>query len=339
VVKQRQPWQDLSAVVVGFGSIGRRHLRILQELGLKDLSVVDPQRACLDLARAEYAVQRTYSTFKDALESKPQTVFICSPTALHVEQARQAIQAQADVLTEKPLSTSVDGTEDLNKLAKSTGKLVMVAHCFRFHVGLRRVKKYVEEGRVGRLISIRSSVGEYIPDVMPNYQNMYISQYSGIYELMHDVDLALWYADQPPVRVMGVEGSFSDVGMNSPDVVEMIIEFKDRCLANVHLDFFQRARRRQVELLGTEGTLILEFANWNRCQFSHYDASTRNWSAEEIQTDRDDMFREENRVFLQAVISRDAVPVDVLEARRSIEIIDAIRQCQTNGKAVRLAPR
>ncbi|HNT34994.1 MAG TPA: hypothetical protein PKH07_08355, partial [bacterium] len=58
VTHPKEPWQALSVLVVGFGSIGRRHLRILQELGLGNLSVVDPrpdrrETACRDFGITE----------------------------------------------------------------------------------------------------------------------------------------------------------------------------------------------------------------------------------------------------------------------------------------------
>ncbi len=330
--------KKLSALVIGFGSIGRRHTRILRELGLTDIRVCDPLPEMRARARDEFGIEQVYESCEDGLSAKPDTVFICSPTALHVEQAIQAVRAGADVFIEKPLSISLDRMDELDSLAKELGRTVMVGHCFRFHEGLRKTKGWLTEGRIGRLLSIRAVMGEYIPKVMPNYQGMYISQYSGVYELMHDIDLALWFADKRPVRVFGIDGSFSDVGMKSPDMVEMLIEFENRCLANVHLDFFERARHRQTELLGTEGTIIVEFASWDKCNLSLYDAESDAWRHEELKTDRDDMFRDEDRVFLQAVVSRSAVPVDLAAGKLAVEVMLAAQESGRTGTAIQLTP-
>jgi len=328
----KKDWREISALVVGFGSIGRRHLRILMELGLTKLSVCDPSYECQEYADDHFGIENVYADLDDALsEFKPDTVFVCSPTALHIGQAMTSIESGADVLIEKPLSTSMDDVEELERIAERRKRIIMVAHCFRFHNGLLKAKSLVDEGRIGRVISVRASVGEYIPDVMPNYQNMYISKYNGVYELMHDIDLALWFAGQEPAGVMCMERSFSDVGMTSPDLVELLIEFEDRCVAHVHLDFFQRARRRQLEVLGTEGTLIVEFADWNSCSLSLYEASTSTWHIETMKTERDDMFRAEDKTFLESVISRGAVPVDIREASLAIKIINAAQESSNTG--------
>lgn len=327
-------WQDLSALVVGFGSIGRRHARVLGEIGVKDIRIAELSPELRQMASDDPEVSQVFESLEDGLASKPDTVFVCSPTALHVEQIKAALEAGADVLTEKPLASSPEGIDELDKLAKEKDKIVMVAHCFRFHEGLRRAKNWLDEGKIGRLVSVRCVVGEYIPEVIPNYMNMYYSQYSGAYELMHDIDLALWYAGQPVKRVMGMDGSFSDAGMKSPDVVEMVIEFPDRLLANVHLDFFQRARHRQVELYGTDGTIYVEFAKWDECSVSIYQAENREWHHQEFKTDRDDMFRDEDKAFLQAAASRSAVPIDITEGRKAVDVMLASQESSKTGKAI-----
>ena len=329
-------WQQLSALVIGFGSIGRRHARILREIGLDDVRVCDPAVELLEWARREFGIRRTFEAQEAGLESMPDSVFICTPTALHVEQALRSIRAGAHVFAEKPLSTSAEGVAELEAAARDLGRTVMVGHCFRFHEGLRKAKEWLDEGRIGRLISVRAVMGEYIPDVMPNYRSMYISKYNGAYELMHDIDLALWFAGRPPVSVFGIDGTFGDMGMESPDTVELLIRFEDRCVANVHLDFFQRVRHRQTELFGTEGTITVEFADWNACQLSLYEARVGEWHCEQLWTDRDDMFRDEDRAFLRAVSAGTAVPVTVADGLLAVRVMNAAQESARSGRSVEL---
>lgn len=331
-----QEWREKSALVIGFGSIGRRHARVLKEIGVRDVRVCETIPERRDAARGELGIEKTYSSLEDALADKPDTVFVCSPTGMHVEQAAAAVQAGADVMIEKPLSTTLEGVENLKTLVSERGSIAMVAHCFRFHDGLVRAKKWLDAGRIGRLVAIRCVFGEYIPEVMPDYLSRYVSKYSGAYELMHDIDLALWFAGQKPKRVFGLDGRFSDVPMESPDLAEMIIEFEEKCVASVHLDFFERVRHRQTELFGTEGTIIVEFAKWDQCTVSIYEANKRQWTHKEIKTDRDDMFRTEDRIFLEACVSRAPVPVDIEAGARAVKVMLAAQQSSRTGQAVEL---
>ena len=188
------------------------------------------------------------------------------------------------MLSEKPLSDSTDGLDDLVALAAAEGKKVMVAHCFRYHDGLLKAKKALDAGRIGRLVSVRAMVGEHLPDVRPDYRSLFSAQHGGAFDLMHDIDLALWYAGLPVRQVYALSGSYSDIGIIAPDVAEILIGFEGPCLATVHLDFFQRPRRRQIELIGTDGVILVEFARLGSlhglelrgCQGRN--GSTKSWS-------------------------------------------------------------
>jgi predicted dehydrogenase len=240
--------------------------------------------------------------------------------------AVQAIHAGCHVLSEKPLSDTVKGIDDLIALAEQEDKKVMVGLCFRYHAGLVKAKGYLDSGRIGRLVSVRALMGEHLPDVRPDYRDLFSAKHGGAFDLMHDIDLAIWYAGQPVRQVYSLNGTYSDIGIEAPDVVEILMGFKDRCLASVHLDFFQRPRRRQIELIGTDGVILVEFARWDRCSVRVYEAARGAWEQEELDTDRDDMFRAEDREFLQAVAEDRPIACTVEEARRSVEVVLAAQQ-------------
>jgi predicted dehydrogenase len=316
-------WQDLSVLIVGCGSIGRRHARVLSSLGVRHLRACDPLAAQRAALLAESPSVQMDASFEEGLKTQPDTVLICTPPQLHVPMAMQAIQAGCHVLSEKPLSDSLDGVEALESLANAAGKKVMVGLCFRYHVGTLKAKHYLDSGRVGRLVSVRALMGEYLPEVRPDYRSLFSAQVGGAFDLMHDIDLAIWYAARPVTNVIALHGAYSDIGIRAPDLVELLMDFGGVCLGSVHLDFFQRPRRRQIELLCSEGVIIVEFARWDRCVVSVYEATSRIWTHEELPTDRDDMFRSEDREFLEAVAQNRPIQATIAEARKSLEVVVA----------------
>ena len=174
-------------------------------------------------------------------------------------------------------------------------------------------------------------VGEHLPDVRPDYRSLFSAQHSGAFDLMHDIDLALWYAGLPVRQVYALSGSYSDIGIIAPDVAEILIGFDGPCLATVHLDFFQRPRRRQIELIGTDGVVLVEFARWDRCTVSIYEAAKEKWEHEEMATDRDDMFRAEDQEFLLAVADDKPIHCTIAEARKAVEVVMAAMQLRTDN--------
>jgi predicted dehydrogenase len=248
-------------------------------------------------------------------------------------RALEALEAGAHVFCEKPLSVA---TSDLPRLAaaiEGSGRRFMVGLCFRFHPGLRRMHRMVVgDGAVGRIVAIRGLVGEHLPTVRPDYETLFSAGSIGVFDLVHDLDLVMWFAGGPPHTTHAIFGSFSDIGIDAPDVAEVIMAFADRRVGSVHLDYFLRPRRRYLEAIGTEGTLRIDFADWDS-----YVITTTPVAGAAVQevhaTERDEMFREENRHFLQAIVEGTAIDTGMAEGTWTVEVLERIGAGQAVGRA------
>lgn len=317
--------KDLKVLIAGCGSIGKRHAQVLWDIGVRNMTACDPsgeQRESLKALLPEVAVTDSYEA---ALENGDfDAVFILTPTAMHLDMATKALNAGCHVFLEKPLANTLDGVSEVKELAEQKGLKIMVGFCFRYHEVLRKAKELLSSGIIGRLVNIRAMVGEPFAEVQPKYMDMYYSKYSGTFELVHDIDLAIWYANKDIEEVKAVYGSFSDMGMESPDSVEMLIKFKDRMAASVHLDFYQYPRRRQIELMGVEGTIIVEFASWDKATLSWYNKDTREWNVSEYKTERNDMFRDEDMEFLLSITENKEITCTIDEAVKSLYAVQSV---------------
>lgn len=322
-------YASLRVLTVGCGSIGKRHVQVLTELGLSQITACDPSAAQRESLQALFPSVTVVSDYEKALEEGHfDAVFIFTPTAMHLDMAKKALNAGCHVFIEKPLANSSDGVEELTALAREKGLKIMVGFCFRYHEVLLRAKRLLESGVIGRLVNIRALMGEPFAEIQPNYMNMYYSKYSGAFELVHDLDLALWYSGQSVEEVHAVYGPFSDMGMASPDSIELLLRFEDRMAATVHLDFFQHPRRRQMELIGVKGTIIVEFASWDEATLSFYNTDNRRWESETFSTRRNDMFRDEDAEFLDAILEDKDIVCTVEEALRSLRVIEQVYRPQ-----------
>src|SRR5437764_461349 len=93
-------------VVVGLGSIGRRHVRLLCERPDVKVEVVDPSADAVQQARQELGSLPAHTSLEEALATGPDVVWLATPTALHAEQAMAALKAGSHVFCEKPMSDS-----------------------------------------------------------------------------------------------------------------------------------------------------------------------------------------------------------------------------------------
>lgn len=320
-------WENLSILLVGCGSIGKRHARVLTSLGVKDIRACDSNKKQVASLLHETPTVKYCDSFEDGVGEKPDVVFILTPPQMHVPMAMRAIKAGCHVFLEKPLSDTREGVEELDRLVSKSGRKMMVGFCFRYHKGLQAAKRILNMGKIGRLVSIRALMGEYLPSARPDYKTLHIAKHSGTFDLVHEIDLAIWFAGQPVRDVYSLYGTYSDIGIKAPDIVEILIGFKERCMAEVHLDFFQRPRRRVMELIGTRGGIMVEYASWDEYTLSIYDIKESAWNRVVEKTERDDMFRDEDREFLQAVAEGKPVVCDIKEACKSLNVVAAARLC------------
>ena len=164
---------DLSVLVVGAGSIGRRHSRVLRRLGVKDLRICDPDQKNRALCSEEGSVSREYSDLKAALLDTPDAVFICTPPSLHIPHSIESMLAGIHVFCEKPLSDTTVDVGALKKVIRDTGKIFTVGYCFRFHEGLRKAKQMIDDGEIGTMLSGRFRMSENLASVRPDYKELF----------------------------------------------------------------------------------------------------------------------------------------------------------------------
>jgi predicted dehydrogenase len=149
-------------LIIGCGSIGKRHSRILAQLGHEVI--------CYDLHKEESfslseelkgkgAITGTVKTMEEGMEKKPDAAFICTPPNAHMAQVMSCIQKGIPVFIEKPVAESMKELRQAIDLAKNKSALTMVACNLRFTEGLQRVKHLLENGRLGKIVSAHVEFG------------------------------------------------------------------------------------------------------------------------------------------------------------------------------------
>lgn len=189
----------MRAVVVGAGMIGAVHARAIRAAGGTVAGVVasTPERSTK--VADEWAVPARYPDFPAALDDDSVTVVhVCTPNALHVQQAEAALRAGKHVICEKPLATSAADAERLTRLAQDAGLLLAVPFVYRYHPLVRELRE-------------RRLRGEF-----------------GAWQLLHGSYLQDWMlsADAMSWRVYPGEGgpsrAFADIGSHWCDLVEWV---------------------------------------------------------------------------------------------------------------------
>jgi len=249
-------------MVVGCGSIGRRHLRNLRVLRQTELLVYRSRQVSVKAIEQEFGVQSFFS-LTDALAARPDVVVIANPTSMHMAVALEAAAARCHLFIEKPVSDSTEGTDRLLALVEQRGLVAMVGYNLRFHPAIRKLKEMVVSGAIGNVLSVRSWAGQYLPDWHPgeDYRSSYAarSELGGgvILTLSHELDYLRWlFGDVAEVTATAAQPS--ELEITAESLAEITLSFENGVTAHVHLDCIERRPSRGCELIGSRGTITCD---------------------------------------------------------------------------------
>lgn len=268
-------------LLVGFGSIGRRHMRNLLALGERDIIVLRSGKSTLpvdelDSFTVEYEMEK-------ALAHRPDAAIIANPTALHLQAAIPAARAGCHLLLEKPISHTLEGLDELHSALQQSGRQVLVGFQFRFHPGLRKIAEWLQAGVIGRAASVRAHWGEYLPNWHPweDYRKSYssLSELGGgvALTLCHPFDYLRWLLGEI-IGLQAMSGTLGGLELNVEDTVECLLRFQSGAIGSLHLDYIQRPGAHWLEIIGERGTIRWDNADGAaRLSVANPDASPGDW--------------------------------------------------------------
>ena len=327
----------MKALIVGLGSIGRRHLANLKSLGVTSHITILRRSKESEPATSDCEVVFDLS---DVLKSPPDFAIVSSPASEHVKVACQLAQAGIHLLIEKPLSHQVAGIAELLKLARERSLVLMVGYNFRFYEPLQIIKQSLDDGAIGRPLSLRAAVGQFLPDWRYNIdyrQSASARAETGggaVLELSHEIDYARWLMGEPQT-VFARTDRLSDLDLNVEDSAEVIMTFANGATGNIHLDMIDRASTRNCRITGTEGTITWDGLTH---QVRLWSAANNEWQdlhpAGEI--DRNAMYVAELNHFLTCIETSETPSVTGEDGKRLVEIAETIKRSSIEQRVISL---
>lgn len=235
---------DAAALVVGLGSIGRRHAAVLAELGVTTHTV--SRRPGADFA-----------TLGEALAARPDVdlVVIATETSAHAE-ALAVLAARGfagTALVEKPVVAS---PAELGANHRMSLANTFVGYNLRFHSAIDELKSFYENNDV---LSIEIHAGQDLRtwregrDVHASYSASREQGGGVLRDLSHELDYLLWIAG-PWKRVLALGGTFSSLNIESDDLWHLLLEMEEGQLCSVAINYLDNPARRTVHLSGNQGS-------------------------------------------------------------------------------------
>ncbi len=262
----------LNVAVVGAGSMGMNHLRVLKDFGeeqVRLVGVAEPQPAARSRASNRFQV-RGFDDYRAMIaETKPDVVAIVVPTDLHFAVASHALDAGVSVLVEKPITATVEQAEQLIALARARGVRLAVGHVERFNPAVLELKRQLDSGNVGRIFYLHARrLGPFPPR---------IRDVGVILDLAtHDLDVMRYLAGSE-VRHVFAETQ-QRVHQTHEDLLLGLIRFGNAAIGMLDVNWLTPTKIRELTVTGERGMYLVNYLNQD-LYFYENDYTATEWDA------------------------------------------------------------
>lgn len=322
----------MKILIVGLGSIGQRHLQNIKKIRndleifalIKDIDIhrfiKDGKSSFVEDIGKHYGI-KTIKSLDEAKDIKPDIVFVANPSSMHVETALEFAKIGCDLFIEKPLGSSLEGVEELEKTIKDKNIISQVGFQTRFNPLIKEVKSIIE----GKKDKIMAGSFEWSNIFLPFHHKYedYTKGYAArkdlgggaVLGLIHEIDL-MYYLLGMPKRVYAAGGKLSDLDMDAEDTALSIFEY-DRIPVSMSLSYAQAKEVRRFKIQFSDGTLFVDLLE---NKYELYDKQGEMIKQNKINIERNDLFLSEVSYFFDCVAQRKESDINVAKARKSLEI-------------------
>lgn len=271
--------------VVGTGWAGETLIKgFAQQTGVQVTAIADSRPLRLEELRARYNIPYVYEEYNELIARDDlDIVVVATPNYLHAPVAIAALQNGKHVLCEKPMALTTAEAESMVQAAQKANRALMVAYSQRRFNDVETLKKYVDEGKLGRIYHAKASWmrRQGIPGMGGWFTTKAMSGGGPLIDLgIHVLDMALYmmcepepvtvsaatYAEQGP-KGKGSRGDASGTGYDVEDLATAFIRMKDGATLLLEASWAVYGRYSDdfgIALYGTDGGAEIDIRRYNR---------------------------------------------------------------------------
>jgi len=231
----------LRVAVIGVGSFGRHHVRVIKEIPDVELTaIVDPN------------IEGAHKNLEEVI-GRIDAAIVATPTVTHESIATQLLESGIDVLVEKPVAETSEGAERLARLAQKNGRILQAGHLERFNPAVTALEKaltiplFFEVHRLS-VFTPRSLDIDVVLDLM-----------------IHDLDIVLSFVGTIPqeIRAAGISVLSSKV-----DIANVRLAFASGCVANLTASRISADQVRKLRLFQPGEYVSLDYQRQDAVRFA-----------------------------------------------------------------------
>ena len=284
----------------------------------------------------EYA-NGCFSSIEEAILFVPQVAVIASPAPFHIATALALAESGTHLLIEKPLSASLSGAAELIEICQKQHIVLSIGYNLRFLPSLQRFRGLLVEGVVGRVLSVRCEIGQYLPSWRPDSdyrQGVSAKQELGggaLLELSHELDYLRWIFGEI-IWIRATISRQSSLEIDVEDTAHLTLGFAptldgQQAIGDVNLDFIRHDTTRLCTAIGEKGSL-----RWNGLtnEVLLYEAGASKWQQLfQHALQRDESYIAEWQNFIDCV-NGDKLPF--ITGNDGLEVLKIIESARRSAK-------
>tara|TARA_B100001057_G_scaffold490439_1_gene578714 strand:+ start:2557 stop:3552 length:996 start_codon:yes stop_codon:yes gene_type:complete len=252
-------------LIIGFGSIGRRHFKNIKSILPKcEIIILRSKKNSIKINGAKQVF-----SYNEALSMNPEIAFLCNPSSYHIESAEKILNSNIHIFFEKPLANSSKNIDNfLNKIKKKNIKTT-IGYNLRYNDALIKTRKILNDKKYGKVLCASVEVGQFLPNWRPKKEYKFSVSAKknlgggALLELSHELDYLMWIFGNP----LSVYATIKKVSQLEIDVEDLVLADIEMSNSNhtfpctVHLDFLQHKKSRNCKIIFEHGVLYLNLIN------------------------------------------------------------------------------
>ena len=252
--------KTIGYAIVGTGYFGAELGRIMNTVeGAKIVAVLDPENAEAVAAELGCDVETDLDTL--CAREDVDAVIVASPNYLHKEPVLAAARHKKNVFCEKPIALSYADCDEMVRTCEEAGVIFMAGHVMNFFNGVRRAKKFINEGKIGKVLYCHSARNGW-EQVQESISWKKIRAKSGghLYHHIHELD-CIQFIMGPATAVTMTGGNVAHYGEKFGDEDDMLflnLEFGNNTYAVIEYGSAFRWSEHYLLIQGTEGAIRLD---------------------------------------------------------------------------------
>ena len=237
-----------SICVVGGGYWGKNHIKTLHELNMLG-AIVEYDKLTLESFSKDYPGIELYQSLDEALRNDSLKGYtMATPASTHYELSKKILLSKKHLLVEKPIALEIAHANELCKLSKENKVTLMVGHVMLFHPAIKKIKKIIESGKLGKLqyiYSNRLNLGK-----VRNNENVFWSL------APHDISIFQYFSDSYPSFIYATGSSFLQEGIHDSTITQL--KYPNGVEGHIFVSWLHPFKEHRLTIIGSEAMLTFE---------------------------------------------------------------------------------